>query len=160
MEGAAYLGGHGARVFVKQYQIPAHPEAIHRTLQEIMDRLQQAYRLDEYNYGRVYIALSEALNNAYRHGCRQQQHMMIFVQVELAVPHLRILVRDFGPGFPYQQFLQKVEAMPPELLEAPEGRGILLMRRLADRLTYARRGTEVTLYFYLYRKEEPGQLAR
>ncbi len=156
MEGTSPCG-HGAKAFVSQYRIPARPEAIHHTLQEIMEKIQQVYVLDEYNYGRVYIALSEALSNAYRHGCQQQQHMTIFVQVELEVPHLRIRVRDFGPGFPYQQFLQKVESMssemPPELLDAPEGRGILLMRRLADQLTYACQGTEVTLYFHLYRKD-------
>lgn len=80
------------------------------------------------------LALAEGFTNAVRHAHRDKSSNLA-IDLEVAVFSERVEIRiwDWGIPFDLDQALQK---MPEK--EAEGGRGVPLMRRIADLLTYTR----------------------
>jgi hypothetical protein len=55
---------------------------------------------------------------------------------------VKFVIRDEGPGFNHQMVLDPTEA---ETIGRIGGRGLLLIRRFMDEVSYNRRGNEMTL---------------
>ena len=92
---------------------------------------------------RVVLAVSEALTNAVEHGSSPGAAVV----VEVAVTSARAGVRIVDAGRPGSAPPAALGAPPPSSSE--HGRGLLIMRALADRLEIRRagRGTDVRLAF-------------
>jgi serine/threonine-protein kinase RsbW len=71
------------------------------------------------------LAVGEALDNAVSHGSPRGQRDEVRVRVGVIGKSVAVEVRDHGKG------LGRGPAAPPEVL-SPTGRGIILMRQLAD----------------------------
>ncbi len=88
------------------------------------------------------VALAEALSNAmlYGNGADRSKH----VRVELTITAGAIITRvtDEGPGFDYEDL---PDPTTREGLLKPDGRGIFLMRKLLDEVSFNERGNSVTL---------------
>ena len=91
----------------------------------------------------IELALTEALANAVEHGCggdpRKRAQVCVGCDPERG---LLIVVRDPGPGFDPAQVPSPVVG---ERVYSRGGRGIFLINRLMDHVTYARGGTEIRL---------------
>ena len=57
---------------------------------------------------------------------------------------VQFFITDEGPGFDYYNLPDPTE---PENLEKPTGRGIFLMKHLADQIIFSENGSMVELYF-------------
>ncbi len=88
------------------------------------------------------VALAEALSNAMLYGNGADRSKQ--VRVELTVTRKAIITRvtDEGPGFDYEDV---PDPTTPDSLLKPDGRGIFLMRRLLDEVSFNKRGNSVTL---------------
>lgn len=113
-------------------------------VENLVDELCEQHSIKEDFYGNILIALTEAVNNAIVHGNKLEEEK----QVRLSVSHegqvLKFTIQDEGPGFDYNNL---PDPTAPENIEKPNGRGVFLMKNLADRCEFLEDGTIVSLEF-------------
>lgn len=90
----------------------------------------------------VQLAIEEALVNAIKHGNRGDRRKRVHVECRVAAEHLRIEIRDEGPGFNPGTVPDCTDA---ERLIVPSGRGLLLMRRYMSRVEFNAAGNVVIM---------------
>ncbi len=89
----------------------------------------------------VGLALTEALANAVRHGCKNDPTKTVHCRVSLEPGRaLLIVVRDSGPGFDPDAIPNPMEG---DNINRDHGRGIYMIRQLMDEVHYERHGTEL-----------------
>ena len=97
-------------------------------------------------YGNILVALTEAVNNAITHGNKLDASKSVDVSWMSENDKLKVLVSDQGTGFDYNNLPDPTN---PENLEKPNGRGVFLMRNLADNIEFFDEGRTVQLEFNL-----------
>jgi serine/threonine-protein kinase RsbW len=121
--------------------IPSNLEAGHRTLEELLERLRDENWSSRDIFG-IRLALEEAVVNAIKHGNCLDANKCVRVICTSTPEKVWIKVSDEGPGF-------DPECVPdctdPEHIDAPNGRGIMLMRNFMNRVEYNERGNVVTM---------------
>ncbi len=100
----------------------------------------------EENFGKILIAVTEAVNNAILHGNGQNPEKNVLVSYEKIERMVYFHVKDEGTGFNPSEIPDPTD---PENLEKPNGRGVFLMRNLADSCEFLNSGREVRLGFRL-----------
>jgi serine/threonine-protein kinase RsbW len=90
--------------------------------------------------------MTEAVNNAIHHGNRLDPDKKTKVEYDRTDSQIRFIVVDEGPGF---DFTNLPDPTAPENLEKPNGRGIFLMKNLADEINFEDDGRKVELIFNL-----------
>jgi serine/threonine-protein kinase RsbW len=120
--------------------IPADPAAIAGVVDRVTRQLEER-RWQEDGVTAVQLALSEALANAIRHGCRNDVTKIVQCSMRYGeFDDVVFVVRDPGDGF-------DPDGVPDPLVPAntfkPSGRGIFLMRSLMDDVAFADFGREV-----------------
>jgi len=90
---------------------------------------------------RLRVALAEALSNAILRGNREDPAKQVWVLAELYQDTVRIAVRDEGNGFDPDGN----HAIPtgPDALEEESGRGLFIIRHLADQVEFNERGNTI-----------------
>lgn len=96
------------------------------------------------------VALMEAINNAWEHGGAGKANRGVRVRLRVQNgKRLIIRVKDDGPGFQANEKLQQINVEQEDLFEKrlyeESGRGLLLMNKAADKITYNRKGNEVLM---------------
>ncbi|MFN8712641.1 MAG: ATP-binding protein [Bacteroidota bacterium] len=102
--------------------------------------------ISEDYYGNILVALTEAVNNAIQHGNKLDAAKAVDVGWTTENDRLKVTVSDHGPGF---DFSNLPDPTNPENLEKPNGRGVFLMRNLADNIEFFDEGRTVQLEFNL-----------
>jgi sigma-B regulation protein RsbU (phosphoserine phosphatase) len=88
------------------------------------------------------IALSEALTNAILYGNRGDRSKKVRLRASVDAWQIKVQVTDEGPGFDYQRTPDPTSV---EAIEAPGGRGLFLLRQLADEVAFNEPGNAVTV---------------
>lgn len=112
-----------------------------------IDKVCSPFSHDEDIYGNVLIAVTEAVNNSIIHG--NKQNASTFVEIDFFKTHesISFSVRDSGSGFDHGNL---PDPTAPENINNESGRGVFLMRNLADEVVYNDKGNEVTLIFIIH----------
>lgn len=126
-------------------EIPSLSENI-RIIESFIDNAKEKYHLDDDIYGNIMIAVTEAVNNAIKHGNNNNSSKNVSLSLSLAEGLIKFRIEDEGSGFEYENL---PDPTSPENLEKPGGRGIFLMKHLADEVSFAERGKVVELSFYM-----------
>lgn len=126
-------------------QVPALSENI-RMIESFIDNAKEKYKLDDDIYGNIMIAVTEAVNNAIRHGSKSDSTRNVSLSLALDNSSIRFRVEDEGEGFNYDNL---PDPTAPENIEKPGGRGIFLMKHLSDEVTFHEGGRVVELVFYM-----------
>lgn len=126
-------------------QIPAISENI-RMIESFIDNSKDRFDLDEDLYGNIMIAVTEAVNNAIKHGCKSNSEKSVSLALSLTDNAIKFRIEDDGVGFDYHNL---PDPTSPENLEKPSGRGIFLMKHLADEVEFFDNGRVVELSFYI-----------
>lgn len=126
-------------------QIPSLPENI-RMIESFIDNAKEKFKLEDDIYGNIMIAVTEAVNNAIKHGNKNDKSKNVDLSLMLEETQIRFEIRDFGDGFDY---LNLPDPTAPENLEKPGGRGIFLMKNLSDEVSFKEDGKVVELNFYI-----------
>ena len=95
-------------------------------------------------YGNVIIALTEAVNNAINHGNKNDSTKKVTVSFKKSDKDLSFTIEDEGTGFDYENIPDPTD---PENLEKLNGRGIFLMKNLADEINFHEDGKKIELIF-------------
>jgi serine/threonine-protein kinase RsbW len=96
-------------------------------------------------FGNVLIAVSEAVNNAIQHGNKDIPDAKVEVKVGNHDELFCIQVKDEGKGFVFEEL---PDPTAPENLLKDSGRGVFLMKNLADEVEFLNTGSVVNLYFH------------
>lgn len=95
-------------------------------------------------YGNILIAIIEAVTNSIVHGNKNQEDKSVFISVNYDKPFLLFKIEDEGKGF---EFDNVPDPTKPDNVEKPDGRGVFLMKHLADDITFDKGGAVVNLKF-------------
>lgn len=113
-------------------------------VESLIDRICQSVGVHEDIYGNVLIAVTEAVNNAIIHGNKMNSNAEVALEVFDEPGSFGFSVRDAGKGFDHEHL---PDPTAPENLEKENGRGIFLMRNLADEVEFNEAGNIVTVFF-------------
>jgi serine/threonine-protein kinase RsbW len=112
--------------------------------ESLVDKICQSLSVNEDYYGNVLIAVTEAVNNAIKHGNKNDVTKEVQIRVNDSSEVFSIEVNDQGIGFDYNNL---PDPTAPENLEKENGRGIFLMKSLADKVEFVNEGRQVILTF-------------
>jgi serine/threonine-protein kinase RsbW len=112
--------------------------------ESLVDKICQSLSVNEDNYGNVLIAVTEAVNNAIKHGNKNDISKFVEIRVSDALEAFSIEIKDQGIGFDFNNL---PDPTAPENLEKENGRGIFLMKSLADKVEFENNGRDVILTF-------------
>jgi serine/threonine-protein kinase RsbW len=126
-------------------QVPSIVENI-RMIESFIDNAKEKYHLDDDIYGNIMIAVTEAVNNAIKHGNAGNKSKNVHLSLSLHESMIKFIVKDEGSGFNYDHL---PDPTSPENLEKPGGRGIFLMKHLSDEVQFKDNGCTVELSFYI-----------
>ena len=129
--------------FSNTIDIVSQPQSIN-IIEKVIDDLKNEYDIHEDSYGNILVAVTEAVNNAIVHGNGSDPAKQVRVTYEVEGDRIVFTVVDQGHGFDYYNL---PDPTAPENLEKPTGRGVFLMKHLADQVIFSDNGRSVELYF-------------
>jgi serine/threonine-protein kinase RsbW len=132
-------------VRAKEIKIASKAENI-RLVEKFIDGMCEEHKVNQDFYGNILIALTEAVNNAILHGNGNDPAKNIVVTCFVKDNKLAFSVQDQGKGFDYNNL---PDPTSPDNIEKPNGRGVFLMRNLADEVKFNDTGSKVELIFHL-----------
>jgi serine/threonine-protein kinase RsbW len=115
-------------------------------IESFIDNAKDKFHLEDDIYGNIMIAVTEAVNNAIKHGNSGNNKKNVFLSLTLEESIIKFVVKDEGPGFDYENL---PDPTSPENLEKPGGRGIFLMKHLSDEVAFKNKGAIVEMSFYI-----------
>lgn len=127
-------------------QVPSLAENI-RMIESFIDNAKDRFDLDDDIYGNIMIAVTEAVNNAIKHGNSGDKAKNVYLSLALDESMIKFIIKDEGSGFDYGNL---PDPTAPENLQKPGGRGIFLMKHLSDEVEFKDDGREVVLSFYMH----------
>ena len=102
--------------------------------------------IDETKFPDILISLTEAVNNAILHGNNADESKTVEISMEGKSSGVAISVTDEGKGFDPNEI---PDPTAPENIECCGGRGVFIMSRLADKITFENNGSTVQMFFKL-----------
>ncbi|HTN19090.1 MAG TPA: ATP-binding protein [Pelobium sp.] len=125
-------------------QLPSNSESV-AVLENFIDDLVEKLEIGEDVYANLMTCLNEAITNAIYHGNKQDPNKKIYVNLDVILnKRLVFTVTDEGEGFDFNNIPDPTDL---ENLEKLTGRGVFIMKRLADQCIFNTRGNEVELHF-------------
>lgn len=130
---------------MQNIDFPSEAENIY-LVEKLVDNVCEELKIHEDNYGNILIALTEAVNNAIHHGNKLDATKKTSVACGQNENKLKFRVEDEGIGFDFDNLPDPTD---PKNIEKPNGRGIFLMKNLADEVSFEENGRVVELTFEL-----------
>lgn len=115
---------------------------VERMVEDVCD----IYKVNEDAYGNILIAVTEAVNNAIYHGNKGDANKQIKIGFQSHEKDIQFSVSDEGAGFDFDNLPDPTD---PLNIDKPNGRGVFLMKNLADKVEFQNNGQEVLLTFNL-----------
>ena len=126
-----------------ELRFDSKPENI-AVVEKLIDKISADHGIVAEHYGNVLIAMTEGVNNAIVHGNKLDEAKSVSVSCAIDEKTLVFRITDEGPGFDYDNL---PDPTAPENIEKPHGRGVFLMRHLADECSFEDEGRIVELTF-------------
>jgi len=124
------------------YSLPSVVSVVSQVVEVLMSRI-SSFRIQDGSEDDIELALQEALLNAVIHGNREDPFKRVRVALHCEPDgEIEITIGDEGAGF---DFYSVPDPTDQEHLLSTHGRGIFLMRRLMDEVSFEERGTVVRL---------------
>lgn len=121
--------------------IPSVLDEGHRVLDELLTRLHAENWTEREIFG-IRLAFEEAIVNAIKHGNRLDDRKQVHVICSSTCEKIWIRVTDQGQGFKPEEVPDCTDA---QHIDAPNGRGIMLMRNFMSCVEYSQAGRVVTM---------------
>jgi serine/threonine-protein kinase RsbW len=117
-----------------------------REVEKLVDEVSTACSMSSEVYGNVLIATMEAANNAILHGNKLDAKKDVSILFKWSTAELELVVTDQGPGFNHKSV---PDPTAPGNIEKVNGRGVFLMEKLSDDISFMENGRKVSLTFKL-----------
>lgn len=125
--------------------IPSELDQI-KQVEQFVDKLKADWNLSEEIYGNIMITVTEAVNNAIKHGNKNDPEKSVELEAIYSNQNLQVIVRDEGPGFDPESLSNPLEK--GNLLKQ-SGRGVFIMKQMADDVTFEHNGSTIILTYSL-----------
>jgi serine/threonine-protein kinase RsbW len=125
-------------------QLPSTIDSI-TIVEKFIDELNAKYGFIDEVYANVLTCLSEAVINAIVHGNRKNLDKKVYVNLEVIEDkRLVFTISDEGDGFDFNNL---PDPTAPENIENLTGRGVFIIKKLADQCIFNSKGNELELHF-------------
>ena len=126
-------------------QLPSKQESI-TLLENLIEEIADKHNVSEDVFANMMTCLSEAAINAIVHGNKLDPAKKVIINSEIENRRIIWVVTDEGEGFDYNNL---ADPTAPENIENLTGRGVFIMKHLADQCIFNTKGNEVELHFKL-----------
>ncbi|MDB5003679.1 MAG: ATP-binding protein [Mucilaginibacter sp.] len=126
-------------------QLPSNLESIN-LLENLIEEIADKYRVADDIFANMMTCLNEVVTNAIVHGNKLDANKIVIVNVEVDAKRATWTVTDEGEGFDYNHL---PDPTAEENLESLTGRGVFIIKHLADQCVFNTKGNEVELLFKL-----------
>ena len=125
-------------------QLPSRIDSI-TIVENFIDELSAKYGFSDELYANVLTCLSEAVINAIVHGNRESLEKKVYINLEV-IENKRLIftISDEGDG---SDFNNLPDPTAPENIENLTGRGVFIIKKLADQCIFNSKGNELELHF-------------
>ncbi len=117
-----------------------------RKVEDFLEEFSYEASISREAYAKVLVSVMEAVNNAIVHGNHNDIGKKVHVHFREKTSILIVTVTDEGKGFSPDTI---PDPTMPENIENASGRGVFLMRRLADEIEFNGQGNSVKMKFKL-----------
>jgi len=124
-------------------QLPSNPESITQ-LEALIEEIADKYHVAEDTFANMMTCLNEAAINAIIHGNKMDMSKKVIINAEVDLKRIIWTVTDEGEGFDYNHL---ADPTAPENLESLTGRGVFIIKHLADQCIFNTTGNEIELHF-------------
>ena len=124
-------------------QLPSKQESI-TLLENLIEEIADKHNVSEDTFANMMTCLSEAAINAIVHGNKLDPDKKVIVNADVEGRKIVWTVTDEGEGFDYNNL---ADPTAPENLENLTGRGVFIIKHLADQCIFNSKGNEVELHF-------------
>ncbi|TSJ44636.1 ATP-binding protein [Mucilaginibacter corticis] len=126
-------------------QLPSVRESI-TVLENLIEEIADKYHVSDDIFANMMTCLNEAVTNAIVHGNKLDPAKLVIVNVEVDPKRSTWTITDEGEGFDYNHL---PDPTAEENLENLTGRGVFIIKHLADQCVFNTKGNEVELLFKL-----------
>lgn len=124
-------------------QLPSKLESINQ-LELLIEEIADKHHVGDDVFANMMTCLNEAVMNAIVHGNQQDESKIVIVNAEVELKRIIWTITDEGEGFDYNSL---PDPTAPENLEKLTGRGVFILKQLADQCIFNTRGNEIELHF-------------
>jgi serine/threonine-protein kinase RsbW len=118
-------------------------------VEDLISRVKEEHAISEESFNGIWIALNEAITNAIKHGNKYDPAKKVCLSVEKKENrYLCFTVKDEGKGFDPAGVPDPTD---PRFIAEPNGRGVFLINKLADKVSFSGNGTILEMCFDLYK---------
>ena len=128
---------------IEQLELPSTVDSLTK-IESFIEECCEQCKLNGDYYGNILIALTEGVNNAIAHGNKYDKNKRVWLNMETSDNDVEFTIVDEGVGFDYNNV---PDPTLPENLEKLSGRGVFLMRQLADEVVFEQNGSTIRLRF-------------
>jgi serine/threonine-protein kinase RsbW len=124
-------------------QLPSKPESITQ-LEVLIEQIADKHQVSEDTFANMMTCLNEIAINAIVHGNKLDESKKVIINAEVDAKRVVWTVTDEGEGFDYDHL---PDPTAEENLESLTGRGVFIVKQLADQCIFNTKGNEVELHF-------------
>ncbi|WP_342646553.1 ATP-binding protein [Mucilaginibacter sp. CSA2-8R] len=124
-------------------QLPSTLDSI-TVLENLIEEIADKFKVSEDAFANMMTCLNEAANNAIVHGNKLDPDKKVIVNADVDTKRAVWTITDEGEGFDYNHL---PDPTAEENLEKPTGRGVFILKHLADQCIFNSSGNEVELHF-------------
>lgn len=115
------------------------------TVENFIDTIKEENDLSDQVYANMLTCLSEVVINSIVHGNKLDESKKVYINLEIVDnKELQFTILDEGEGFDYNNL---PDPTAPDNLENLSGRGIFIVKHLADRCIFNMKGNQIELHF-------------
>lgn len=122
-----------------------------KMVEPLIFSLKEKIHIDDQSFYNLLIAVTEGINNAIIHGNKCDSSKKVYLNVKANEKEISITIEDEGGGFEPEKL---ADPRAPENLMKEHGRGVFLMKELADSINFSftEKGATINLKFFLKAK--------
>jgi serine/threonine-protein kinase RsbW len=124
-------------------QLPSKRESI-TLLENLIEEISDKHKVSEDTFANMMTCLCEVVINGIVHGNKLDENKKVIVNADVEGKRIIWTVTDEGEGFDYNNL---ADPTAPENLENLTGRGVFIIKHLADQCIFNSKGNEVELHF-------------
>ncbi len=115
-------------------------------IESFIDNAKEKFEINDDIYGNIMISVTECVSNAIIHGNQQDSKKLVNLELIFEENKIKFIISDQGSGFNVENL---ADPTAPENLEKTGGRGIFLIKNLADEVLFEEEGKRTVLGFYI-----------
>jgi serine/threonine-protein kinase RsbW len=130
----------------KELKISSRNESLSK-VENFVDEICEAYYITNSYYSNILMAILEAVKNAILHGNKNNPEKQVKIIFKSIPNGLCFTIKDQGEGFNFRNIPNPIEATDEQAENV--GKGIFLIRSLADQVSYNSKGNVIEIVFFI-----------